>query len=253
MRVSDGRRESTLDGAWGAHHLFTVVICFFASMAFSGCSDERPSTVGGAGASESTTDDEPPDRRPSVVFLGDSLTIGYGLDPDQAYPALLQERADAAGLEFRIVNAGVTGETTSGGLRRLDWLLKQDVAVLVLALGGNDGLRGIDVATVEANLQAMIDRTRELRPEARVILAGMEAPPSMGDVFTAPFRAIFPRVAARNDVPLIPFLLEGVGGEPEFNQADGIHPNAEGQVRVAENVWRVLEPVLRALDQQRGP
>ncbi len=187
-----------------------------------------------------------------VLCLGDSITAGYGLDPDRAYPALLQEKVDAADLGFRVHDAGTTGETTSGGRRRLDWLLEQfDVAVVLLALGGNDGLRGIDVPTIEENLRAMIDRTRELRPDARVILAGMQAPPSMGEVFTAPFREVFPRVAREMEVPFVPFLLEGVGGEDDMNQSDGIHPNEAGQARIAENVWPVLEPVLRGLPAAR--
>lgn len=191
--------------------------------------------------------------RAAILFFGDSLTAGYGLDdPALAYPGLIAQRIKAAGLPFDVVNAGLSGETTAAGVRRVDWVMRQPVAVFVLALGGNDGLRGIPIAETERNLQAIIDAVRARSPGIRIILAGMEAPPNMGPDFTREFRAIFPRVAEANGVPLIPFLLEGVGGEPELNQRDGIHPTPEGQRIVADNVWRVLEPVLRSL-RSPGP
>lgn len=181
---------------------------------------------------------------PAVVFLGTSLTAGYGLDEDQAYPALIQQRIDSLGLPFRVVNAGVGGETSAGGLRRIDWLLRQPVAVLVLELGANDGLHGQDVEAMRANLQAIIERTREAHPDAAIIVAGMESPPNMGRAYTGAFRAVFPEIARANDATLIPFLLEDVAAVPELNQTDGIHPTAEGQRIVAETVWRYLAPVL---------
>lgn len=184
--------------------------------------------------------------RPAVLVLGDSLAAGYGLDPRQAFPALLQARIDAAGLDYEVLNRGVSGDTTSGGLGRLDWLLRRPCDLLVLALGGNDGLRGIPVETTEANLRAIIDRFRAARPGARILLAGMMAPPNMGREFTASFQALFPRLAEQNGLPFVPFLLEGVAGIPGLNQADGIHPTAAGQELVAENVWRHLEPLLAA-------
>jgi acyl-CoA thioesterase I len=180
----------------------------------------------------------------TVVFYGDSLTAGYGLDPDEAYPALIQQKLTEAGLPWRAVNAGVSGETTSGGLRRLDWILRQPVDVFVLALGGNDGLRGVAPDLTRRNLQAMVDRVRARYPQAVVVIAGMQMPPSMGPQYTDAFRGIFPEVAAAARAPLIPFLLEGVGGIPEMNQADQIHPTAEGQRRIAENVWQILRPLL---------
>ena len=183
--------------------------------------------------------------RPAVLFLGTSLTAGYGLEESEAYPALIQQKLDSAGLRYRVINAGVSGETSAGGLRRIDWLLRQPVAVLVLELGANDGLRGQDVDTLRANLQAIIDRTRAAHPDARIVVAGMESPPNMGGAYTNAFRAVFPDVARANDAVLIPFLLDGVAAVPELNQADGIHPTAEGQRLVAEIVWRYLEPVLR--------
>jgi acyl-CoA thioesterase-1 len=183
-------------------------------------------------------------ERQTVVVLGDSLAAGYGLDPSEAFPALLQKKMTAAGLDWTVVNAGVSGDTTAGGLRRIDWLLKRKVDVLVLELGGNDGLRGIPVSVTRANLQAVVDRTKRRYPKARVVVAGMQMPPNMGDEYKAAFAKIFPDLAKANDAALIPFLLEGVGGQPALNQPDLIHPTAEGQKIVAENVWKVLKPLL---------
>ncbi len=180
----------------------------------------------------------------TVLFFGDSITAGYGLDPDEAYPAVIQRKMAAAGLDWKVVNAGLSGETTSGGLRRLDWILRQKVDVFVIALGGNDGLRGITPEVSRQNLQAMIDRIRAKQPGVTVVLAGMQMPPNMGPDYTTAFRKIFPELAAANRTPLVPFLLEGVGGIPELNQADQIHPTAEGQRKVAANVWSVLQPLL---------
>ncbi|HEV2130521.1 MAG TPA: arylesterase [Longimicrobiaceae bacterium] len=191
--------------------------------------------------------DAPAAERPApvVLFLGTSLTAGYGLAPEQAYPALIQEKIDAAGLPHRVINAGVSGETSAGALRRVDWLLHQPFDVLVLETGANDMLRGTDLDSTRANIQGIIDRVREARPEADVVLLGMMAPPNLGNRYTDQFRRIYPDLARRNDVALVPFLLEGVGGVAELNLADGIHPNAEGQRRLAETVWTVLEPELR--------
>jgi acyl-CoA thioesterase-1 len=180
----------------------------------------------------------------TALFFGDSITAGYGLDPDEAYPAVIQRKMAAAGLDWKVVNAGLSGETTSGGLRRLDWILRQKVDVFVIALGGNDGLRGITPEVSRQNLQAMIDRIRAKQPGVTVVLAGMQMPPNMGPDYTTAFRRIFPELAAANRAPLVPFLLEGVGGIPELNQADQIHPTAEGQKIVAENVWAVIRPLL---------
>ena len=182
-----------------------------------------------------------------MLFFGTSLTAGFGLEPEEAYPALIQRKLDSAGLAFRAVNAGVSGETSAAGLRRIGWLLEggQPVRVLVLELGANDALRGQDLAAARRNLQAIIDRTRARYPDVRVVVAGMEAPPNLGSRYTAEFRRLFRDLARENDAALIPFLLEGVAGNPDLNQADGIHPTAEGMRVVAANVWRVLEPVLR--------
>jgi acyl-CoA thioesterase-1 len=180
----------------------------------------------------------------TLVFFGDSLTAGYGVDPDAAFPALIQKKIDDAGRSWRVVNAGLSGETTAGGLRRLDWILRQPVDLIVIELGANDGLRGIKPEVTEANLQAIIDRIRARDPHAGIVLAGMRLPTNLGPEYTAAFAAIFPDLAVRNHVGLIPFLLEGVGGHPDLNQGDGMHPTAKGHEKVAETVWKVLLPLL---------
>lgn len=183
------------------------------------------------------------DRR-TILILGDSLAAGAGLDPDEAFPALLQKKIDEASLKYDVVNAGVSGDTTAGGLRRIDWLLRRKIDVLILELGGNDGLRGIPPPSTLTNLQTIIDRTRAKYPDVKIVIAGMQMPPNMGEEYTIAFRQIFPDLAKRNNASLIPFLLEGVGGKPELNLPDQIHPNPEGHRIVAENVWKVLGPVL---------
>lgn len=182
----------------------------------------------------------------TIVFFGDSLTAGYGLaDPaSESYPALLQEKIAAAHLDWRVINAGLSGETTAGGLRRVDWVLRQPVDFFVLALGGNDGLRGIDPAISKKNLQQILDRVRAKNPKAKLVLAGMQMPPTMGADFSHAFGKIFPEVAAKNDATLIPFLLESVGGRSDLNQLDAIHPTAAGHTVVAETVWKILRPLL---------
>lgn len=191
--------------------------------------------VTGLGAAEKTK---------TLLFFGDSLTAGYGVDPDEAYPALVQRKIDDAGRPWRVVNAGLSGETTAGGLRRLDWILRQHVDLFVIELGGNDGLRGIDPATTRANLNAMIERIRQRYPDVVVVLAGMQLPTNMGPDYTKAFAAIYPDVAREERAILIPFLLDRVGGVPSLNQADGIHPTAEGHRIVADTVWHVLQPLL---------
>ncbi len=195
--------------------------------------------VGEGTASEATDD------RPVVLFVGTSLTAALGLDPTAGYPARIQEKLDAAGLGYRVVNAGVSGETSAGALRRMDWLLRQRVAVLVLETGANDGLRGQDPEATRANIQATFDRARQQEPPPKLVLVAMEALPNYGEEYRERFRAIYPELAEANDATLVPFFLDGVAGDPELNQPDGIHPTAEGHARVAENVWKPLEPVLR--------
>ena len=179
-----------------------------------------------------------------ILFFGDSLTAGYGIDPQQAYPALIQAKIEQANLEAEVVVGAVSGDTSAGGLRRIDWMLRRPVDVFVLALGANDGLRGVDTAATEANLQAIIDRVRTKYPEARVVIAGMRLPPSIGKDYSEAFAALFPRLAQANDAALIPFLLEGVGGRLDLNLPDRIHPNPAGHRILAANVWTVLRPLL---------
>lgn len=181
----------------------------------------------------------------TIIFFGDSITAGYGLDnPDEAFPGLIAAKIEEAGLPYRVVNAGLSGETTAGGLRRVDWILRQPCDVFVLGLGGNDGLRGIDPAEIERNLVAILAKVRAKNPDATLVVAGMQIFPSMGEDYRGAYQAAFPAAAQATGATLVPFLLEGVGGVSELNMGDGIHPTAEGHRIVAENVWRVLRPVL---------
>lgn len=188
-------------------------------------------------------------RRPlksqTVLVLGDSLAAGFGVDPEEAFPAVLQRRAEESGLPVRVINGGVSGDTTAGGLRRLDWLLKTPVDILFLELGGNDGLRGLPIESTRSNLTAIILRTRTRHPKAEVVVAGMQMPPNVGRDYADRFQALFPEVARGQKASLIPFLLEGVGGIPELNLPDQIHPTPKGHRMIASNVWPVLEPLLR--------
>ena len=188
-----------------------------------------------------------PGQRPRIVVLGDSLTAGYGLDLSQAYPTLLQEWIEAEGYPYEVVNAGVSGDTSAGGLRRLDWSLQGDVRVLIAALGANDGLRGLPVEALRRNLAEIVQRAQDRG--IVVVIAGMEAPPNYGPVYTAGFRETFRELARLHDVRLVPFLLEGVAGNPTLNLADGMHPNPEGARIVAQTVWRTIEPLLDELAQ----
>jgi len=199
-----------------------------------------------SGSSPSTSATVPPatDTRPVVLFVGTSLTAGYGVDPDEAFPALVQKKIDAAGLSYRVVNAGVSGETSAGALRRIDWLLRQAVAVLVLETGANDGLRGQDPQATRANIQKILDEVHRRQPAAKVVLVAMEALPNYGEEYRRRFRTIYPELARKNGATLVPFLLAGVAGEARLNQPDGVHPNAAGHLRVAENVWTLLRPLL---------
>jgi acyl-CoA thioesterase-1 len=181
------------------------------------------------------------------VVLGDSLAAGNGVDPSEAFPALLQREIDKQEWRFKVINAGVSGDTSAGGLRRLDWLLRQPVDILLLELGGNDGLRGVPPEATRTNLQAIIDRTKQKYPDVEIVIAGMKMPSNMGVDFRERFEKVFPELARKNDALLIPFLLEGVGGRPEYNQSDRIHPTAEGHRMISTNVWQTLEPLLKRM------
>lgn len=189
----------------------------------------------------------------TVLVLGDSLAAGHGVDPSDAFPALLQQKIDTDSLPFEVVNAGVSGDTSAGGLRRINWLLRRRVDVLLLELGGNDGLRGIQVETTRTNLQEIVDRVRAKNPRMKLMVAGMRMPENMGANYVKRFRDTFPKLAEANHGVLIPFLLEGVAGIPKLNQADLIHPNAAGHRIVAANVWSYLKPILRELLDQGSP
>ncbi len=218
-----------------AFSLFACWVCFVSTSAFSAF------TLRAADA-PAPTRAEPR----TIVFFGDSLTAGYGLeDPaTDAYPALIRKKIDAAHLPWRVVNAGLSGETTSGGARRIDWILRQPIDVFVLALGGNDGLRGIEPGISRAGLARIMDRVREKYPSAQLVVAGMMMPPMLGADYTREFSALYPDLAKKYSATLIPFLLAGVGGNPALNQEDQIHPTPQGHAVVAETVWQAIQPLL---------
>jgi acyl-CoA thioesterase-1 len=230
-----------------------LYICGFVVVAActGACGDGEPSRTAVStsrpndGLPRSTTVEAPvvaAAARPRVVILGDSLTAGLGLDPEQAFPALIQERVDASSLDFEVVNAGVSGDTSAGGLRRLDWALDGAVQVLVVALGGNDGLRGLPPEDLRENLRTIIERAQSRG--ISVVLAGMEAPPNLGAEYTNAFRGVYRELAREYDLVLVPFLLDGVAGISDLNQRDGIHPNAEGARIIAGHVWAAVSPLL---------
>jgi acyl-CoA thioesterase-1 len=217
-------------------------ILFIGLLVVAGCGRDQPATAGGSTDPAPAAPVSAPSSRPRVVFLGDSLTAGLGLPADEAFPAVIQRRIDEEHLGYDVINAGVSGDTTAGGLRRVDWVLSGDVRVLVIALGGNDGLRGLPPGEMKQNLSRIVERARNRGIE--VVLAGMEAPPNVGPEYTSAFRNVYREIAQEQRVPLIPFLLRGVAGESALNQADGIHPNEEGARRVAAVVWPALRPLL---------
>ncbi len=192
-------------------------------------------------AKQSTT---APMKKKTIVFFGNSLTAGYGLTTSEAFPALIQQKIDSLELPYTVVNAGVSGETTAGGNSRIDWILKQPLDIFVLELGANDGLRGIPVSETKKNLQSIIDKVRAKYPQAKLVLTGMQIPPNMGQQFSREFRDVYTDLAKQNNITLVPFLLEGVGGEVKLNQQDGIHPTAEGHRILATNVWKQLQSLL---------
>lgn len=201
------------------------------------------------GAEAARADDAPSrpdssDARATLLIVGTSLTAGLGLDPAEAYPALIQRKVDSAGFAVRVVNAGLSGETSAGALRRIDWLLQNPADLIMVETGANDGLRGLDVDSTRQNLRDILARARRARPGAPLFLAQMEAPPNLGPAYTSRFREMFAQVAREFGATLVPFLLDGVAGVPRLNQGDGIHPNEEGARLVAENVWRTLAPAL---------
>jgi acyl-CoA thioesterase-1 len=221
---------------------YAIVAVVVASLA---CGRDKAGGVPGAGATSGVdTARTPAASEPVVMFVGTSLTAGLGVEPDQAYPALIQQKIDSAGLHYRVVNAGVSGETSAGALRRIDWLLRDPVAVLLLETGANDGLRGQDPDSIRGTIQAIIDRVHAAQPATRILLVGMNAMPNLGSTYVTRFQGIYPTVARANDLPMVPALLEGVGGVDSLNQPDGIHPTPAGHRRLAANVWPALLPLL---------
>lgn len=179
-----------------------------------------------------------------ILFFGDSLTAGYGLSPEEAFPALIEKKCVGNGTPCKVINAGLSGETSAGGLSRIDWVLRQPIDVFVLELGANDGLRGLPLDQTRKNLQAIIDKVRTKYPDVKIVIAGMLVPPNLGPDYTSNFRTIFPELAKKNNATLIPFLLEDVAGYENLNLSDGIHPNQEGHKIVANNVYKILTPLL---------
>lgn len=230
---------------------YPAFLILAASLA--GCTPETETRAPGSQGA----DDPPPaaDSRPVIVFLGTSLTAGLGVDPAQAYPALVQRRISAAGLDYRVVNAGVSGQVSAGSRSQLEWILgRQQVAVLVVETGANDGLRGQDVDALRANLEAILERAKRQDPPPRMLVVGMEAPPNLGAQYTSRFRAVYPAVAEKYGAEYLPFLLEGVAGVDSLNQGDGIHPTPAGHRVMAQSVWRALEPLLSEAGQaSRSP
>lgn len=184
-------------------------------------------------------------EKKTILIFGDSITAGYGLEPSQAFPAILQEKIDSAGLNYEVINGGLSGETSAGGLRRIDWVLQRKVDVMILELGGNDGLRGIDLSSTKENLQKIIEKARAKNPDMKIIIAGMQVPPNLGVDYTREFQDLYPSLAEENDLPLIPMILDKVGGYDEYMQADQIHPNAKGHEIVAETIWETLYPLIK--------
>ena len=226
------------------HHLlkfryFFLFICLISCREGSKTTSEVTKTQD---ASENPVEEVTSEK--VILFFGDSLTAGYGLELEEAFPALVQKRLDSLDFKYTVINSGLSGETTSGGRNRLNWVLKQKVDVFVLELGANDGLRGIPLVETRKNLQEIINLVRDKNKDTQIILAGMQIPPNMGPEYTSEFRKIFPELANENEIALIPFLLEGVAGIPTLNLEDGIHPNTEGHQIVLENVWSVLETVM---------
>ena len=217
------------------------LLSFFFLWCAVSCTDNQ---VAQNNSKAATASDTAARAQKTILFFGNSLTAGYGLEPALAFPALIQKKIDSLQLPYKVVNAGVSGETSSGGNSSIDWILKQPVDVFVLELGANDGLRGIPIQETRRNLQSIIDKVRARYPEAKLVMAGMQIPPNMGQQYATEFRNVFTDLAQKNNMALIPFLLEGVGGELKLNQEDGIHPTAEGHEIVAGNVWNVLKEEL---------
>ena len=225
--------------------IYSLLAAYLSVGLLISCNSDQKQSASDEKDTVKATAKAPTAQKKTIVFFGNSLTAGYGLDdPSLAFSGLIQKKIDSLGLFYKVVNAGVSGETTSGGNSRIDWLLKQPLDIFVLELGGNDGLRGIPVSETKKNLQSILDKVKAKYPDAQLVLAGMQIPPNMGRQYANEFKAVYKELADKNNIKLIPFLLEGVGGESKLNQADGIHPTAEGHRILADNVWKIMEGIL---------
>ncbi|MEP6582924.1 MAG: arylesterase [Ginsengibacter sp.] len=218
--------------------------CFFLFIAILSCNNKSSDAIAKEEKIESSTAIDSLTKQKTIVFFGNSLTAGYGVDPAEAYPALVQDIIDSLKLGYKVVNAGVSGETSAGGNGRIDWILRQPLDVFVLELGGNDGLRGIPLTETRKNLQAIIDKVKAKYSDSKIVLEGMQIPPNMGQQYATDFKNIYPELASKNNATLIPFLLKGVGGDAKLNQQDRIHPTPEGHKILAQTVWEVLKDIL---------
>lgn len=229
--------------------LLIFALCFF--LISCGENREKEAPPQEEKKSEISAEQEQNEDEKVILFFGNSLTAGMGLAPNEAFPSVIQEKIDSLQLPYRTVNAGLSGETTASGKNRVEWVLNQDVEIFVLELGANDGLRGIPLEETRRNLEEIIEVVRSKNPDTQIILAGMQIPPNMGPDYTADFQKIYPELAEKYDLELIPFLLEGVAGNPQYNQEDGIHPTAQGNKIVAENVWKVLKSTLNQTSKDK--
>ena len=219
-------------------------ICLFLLSCGDSKKEDPKSTETDDNQTEAITEETKDDTK-TILCFGDSITAGYGLeDTDDAYPNLLQEKIDSLGLNYTVINSGLSGETTAGGQSRISWVMDQEVDIFLLELGANDGLRGVAISETRSNLQSIIDQVQTKSPSTQIILAGMQLPPNMGQDYTRDFKQVFSELASKNNIEFIPFILKDVGGVEELNQSDGIHPNVEGHQIVAENVWEVLKPMI---------
>lgn len=218
---------------------WTVVVLSLILLTCKGSKNQKEENT-----PDRTNDEKEITLKKTLLFFGTSLTAGLGLELEEAYPALIQQRLDSLGYNFQVINAGLSGDTSASALNRIGWVFSPDTDILVLEMGANDGLRGIPLEETKRNLQAIIDTAKTKNPEVKIILAGMQMPPNMGPEYTSTFKNLFPELSKKNALFLIPFLLEGVGGVPELNQPDGIHPTAEGQKILAENTWQILSKIL---------
>ncbi|WP_420582419.1 arylesterase [Reichenbachiella sp.] len=219
-------------------------IILFGFLVLMACQPKNKKELTSTPSSEKTETEKTEQKKKTILFFGNSITAGYQLDLSEAFPALIQERLDSLGYKYRTVNAGLSGETTASGNSRVDWVLKNPVSIFVLELGANDGLRGISIEEARKNLESIIEKVKVKYPDCKILLAGMMVPPNMGQTYSDNFQKIYPDLANKYEIPLIPFLLEGVAGNPELNLEDGIHPTPEGHQILAENVWKHLAPML---------